>query len=683
MKKTCIAIMTLGLFAACNQAPKTPELTSGIDKSNLDTTMSPAEDFYQYACGGWMKKNPLTNEYSRYGSFDQLAENNREQLKSLIEELASGKHEKNSIPDKIATLYNVGMDSVTLEKQGSQPIEGMLKDIAALKNTQDFQKEMTFLHKNGIYPFFGLFAEADYSDSKMTIAWLWQAGIGMGDRDYYLENTAHNKELRAKYVEMVANMFALSGYDKMVNKPADQLAKMVMDIETRLAKASYDKQALRDPYKTFHKLTVAETDALGKELQFSEYFKAMGLSDLKSLNVAQPEFIKESNAILKGASPEAIKAYYAWNVINSASGYLSDAFIKESFKFYGTAMSGKEEIRPRWKRVTSTIDGALGEAVGQMYVEKYFPPAAKERMLTLVENLQAAFAERIKAATWMNDTTKGKALEKLNTILVKVGYPDKWRDYNSLEIKNDSYFANVLRSNQFDVQYMINKIDKPTDKTEWGMTPQTVNAYYNPTTNEICFPAGILQPPFFDMKADDAVNYGAIGVVIGHEMTHGFDDQGRQYDKDGNLNDWWLAADAENFKKNSQVLVDWFNGIKVHDNPETYANGTFTLGENIADNGGLQIAYQAMQNAIAKGQVNGNTMDGFTTAQRFFISYAGVWAGNIRDKEILRLTTVDPHSLGKWRVNATLPHIAAFIQAFDVKPEQKMYLTPEKQATLW
>ena len=682
MKKTLIAVMALGLFAVCNNGPKTPELTSGIDKSNLDTTANPADNFYQYACGGWMEKNPLTDEYSRYGSFDKLAEDNREQLKSLIEEIAANKHEANSIPDKIATLYNMGMDSTTLNNQGAQPIEGLLKNIAALATTDDLQKEMTNLHINGINPFFGLFAEADYSDSKMTIAWLWQTGIAMGDRDYYLKEDDHNKELRTKYTEMIANMFTLSGYDKMANKSAEELAQMVMYVETRLAKASYDKEALRDPYKTFHKMTVEETDALAKDMKFAEYFKAIGLPEMKSLNVGQPEYITEANEILKG-DVEKVKAYFAWNVINTAADYLSDDFVKESFKFYGTALSGKEEMRPRWKRVTGTVDGALGEAVGQMYVEKYFPKEAKDRMLTLVDNLKTAFGERIQAAVWMNDTTKQKALEKLGTILVKVGYPDKWRDYSGLEIKNDSYFANILRSNQFDIAYMINKIDKPTDKTEWLMTPQTVNAYYNPTTNEICFPAGILQPPFFDMNADDAVNYGAIGVVIGHEMTHGFDDQGRQYDKDGNLKDWWTAGDAENFTNNAQVLVDWFNAIKVSDNPETYANGKFTLGENIADNGGLQISYQAMQNAIAKGQVNGEAMDGFSAAQRFFIAYAGVWAGNIREQEILRLTAIDPHSLGRLRVNATLPHIAAFIQAFDVKEGDSMYLAPEKQVVLW
>lgn len=675
--------MAATLMAACHHAPEAPELTSGIDINNLDTTVNPAEDFYQYACGGWMKAHPLTEEYSRYGSFDELGENNRTQIKAVIEEVASKKNEKNSVGEKIATLYNLGMDSVTLQKQGNQPIQPMMKEIAALKDKGEISREIIKLQKVGINPFFALFSEADYDDSKMTIAWLWQAGLGMGSREYYLTNDARNKELREKYVEMVANMFTLAGYDKIFDADAKYLAGMVMNIEMRLAKASYDKETLRDPYKTFHKKTLEETQKLAKDFPFADFFKEIGLPNLKSLNVAQPEFIQEFGKILATEKTDALKAYLAWSVISEACTYLSDDFVNESFNFYGKALSGREAMHPRWKLVTLTVETALGEAVGQMYVEKHFPAEAKDRMLTLVKNLQTAFGQRIRMASWMNDTTKEKALAKLDAILIKVGYPDKWRDYSGLQFKNDSYFANILRSNEFEMAYMASKIDKPTDRNEWQMTPQTVNAYYNPTTNEICFPAGILQPPFFNMNADDAVNYGAIGVVIGHEMTHGFDDQGRLYDKEGNLNDWWLASDAENFKNNSQVLVDWFDKIKVHDNPETYANGKFTLGENIADNGGLQISYLAMQNAIKAGQVNPEAMDGFTTAQRFFIAYANVWASNIRDAEKLRLTTEDPHSLCRWRVNGTLPHITPFIEAFGIKEGDKMYLAPEQRVQLW
>ena len=400
--------------------------------------------------------------------------------------------------------------------------------------------------------------------------------------------------------------------------------------------------------------------------------------------MAQPEYFEEVGKILADKNlVESVKAYYAWNVINTAASYLSDNFVNANFEFYGHTLSGAEQLRPRWKRVTSTVDGAMGEALGELYVARFFPPEAKKRMLEMVDNLKEAFAMRIDQAEWMSDVTKDRAKEKLATIMVKVGYPDKWRDYSGLKIEKDSYFANVIRSNEFDIAYMVSKIDKPVDRTEWGMTPQTVNAYYNPTTNEICFPAGILQKPFFDMTADDAFNYGAIGVVIGHEMTHGFDDQGRHYDKDGNLNDWWEAEDTVRFQKNAQVLVDWFNKVKVSDNPETYANGKLTLGENIADNGGLHISYQALQNAIAKKQVNKKEMDGFTPAQRFFLAYAGVWASNIREEAKLMLTAADVHSLAENRVNATLPHVGEFIEAFGIKEGDGMYLAPEQRAMLW
>ena len=676
--------MAVTLFAACGNKneSQTPELTSGIDLSNMDTTANPVDDFYQYACGGWMKNNPLTGEYSRYGAFDKLAEQNRQQLKELIEEIATAKNEKGSNAEKIATIYNMGMDSVTLQKQGAEPIKPWLDEIVAIKDAAGINAEIIKLHQNGIDPFFGIFAEPDHDNSKMTIAWMWQAGLGM-DRDYYVGTGARNQELRTKYTQMIANMFKLAGFDKLIDADAKFLADKVMAIEMRLAKAQYDKETLREPSKTFHRKTLEETQALAKSFPFADYFKAIGLPEMKSLNVAQPEFIQEVGKILATAKIDDLKCYLAWNVINTASGYLSDDFINESFEFYGKTLSGREEQRPRWKRVTGTVEGVLGEAVGQLYVEKYFPPEAKERMLTLVNNLQEAFKTRIQDATWMNDTTKQKAIEKLAAIYVKIGYPDKWRDYSTLKVEKDNYFANILRSNQFDLAYMVSKIDKPTDKTEWLMTPQTINAYYNPSTNEICFPAGILQPPFFDMNADDAVNYGAIGVVIGHEMTHGFDDQGRQYDKDGNLSDWWLPSDAKNFVDHAQVLVDWFSKIKVLDDPETYANGKLTLGENIADNGGLQISFVAMQNAIKAGQVKADKMDGFTPEQRFFIAYATVWASNIRNEEILNLTTSDVHSLGRWRVNGTLPHIPAFIKAFNIKEGDKMYLAPENQAQLW
>ena len=680
MKKPLLAAMALGLMAtACG--PKSPELTSGVDMSYLDTTANPVEDFFQYACGGWMASHPLDAEHSRYGSFDLLGENTQKQVNSLVDSLSKAKNEKGSVADKIATFYNMGMDSVTLQKQGAEPIMPYLKEIAALDNRDAIAKELARLHKMGINPFFGIFGEADAKDASMTIAWVYQMGIGMGEQDYYTK--AENAELRTKYVQTIEKELALAGYDKLAGLPADKLAQLVMGLETRIAKAQFSNLENRDPEKTYNKTTLEEADKMAKAVNFRSYFAEMGLPKLTSFNMCQPSYIKEVSNILATENETTLKAYYAWMLVSEAAPYLSDNFVDASFDFFGKAMSGREANRPRWKRVTATVDGCMGEALGQMYVAKYFPAEAKERMITLVDNLKEAFGQRIDAAQWMSSETKAKAHEKLSSILVKVGYPDKWRDYSGLKIENDSYFANILRSNEFEVAYTISKIDKPVDRSEWGMSPQTVNAYYNPSTNEICFPAAILQPPFFNMKADDAVNYGAIGVVIGHEMTHGFDDKGRLYDKDGNLNNWWTEQDAANFSNNSKVLVDCFNKVKVLDNPELFANGELCLGENIADNGGLHISYQAMLNAIAKKQVNDQPMDGFTFAQRFFLSYASVWASNIRDEEIKVRTTSDVHSLGRNRVNVTLPHITEFIDAWGVKEGNKMWLAPEGRVVLW
>ena len=663
---------------------KKAELTSGIDLSNLDTTASPVDDFYQYACGGWMKNNPLDAEHSRYGAFDVLAENAQENMRGIIDSVSAMQNEKGSIADKIATLYNIGMDSVRLQEQGAAPLQPFLEEINALKTREDVMAEIIKLHKRGDFVFFGVFGEADKDDAKQCIAWAYQTGLGLGDRDYYLTDEGNNKAIREGYLKLMTTEFALAGYDKMSGMPADVLANTVMNLETRLAKAQWDKVTNRDPFKTFNRKTVDEAIALAGNIDWKGYFEAMGiLKGMKSLNVAQPDYIAEVSNVLASEKIETLKAYFAWHEINGAASYLSDDFVNANFDFYGKLLSGREQNRPRWKRVTSTVDGAMGEALGQLYVSRYFPAEAKERMTVLVNNLMTALGQRIDMATWMDNQTKANAHEKLSTILVKIGYPDKWRDYSGLEIKDDSYYANVVRSNQFDVAYAMSKINKPVDRDEWQMTPQTVNAYYNPTTNEICFPAAILQPPFFNMNADEAANYGAIGVVIGHELTHGFDDQGRNYDKDGNLADWWMEKDAENFKNNAQVLVDAFNAVKVLDDPETYANGQLTLGENIADNGGLHVSFLAMQNAMAKGQLNKEQMDGFTPEQRFFLAYAAVWASNIRNEAILQLTQMDVHALARNRVNVTLPHITEFVEAWGVKEGDRMWIAPEKRAQLW
>ena len=657
-------------------------LTSGVDLENLDTSASAVDDFYQYACGGWMAKHPLDEEHARFGTFDQLAEDNQEQMKALIADLTTTDNEPGSIADKIATLYLQGMDSAALNEQGAAPLEPFMKEVAALADRKALVETLPLLHRRGFYPFFALFNEANLENATMQMGWLYQTGLGMGDRDYYIKTDDNTANIRKAYKTLMTTLFGLSGYDKLSGLTPQALTEMVFALETKVANAQIDKVKLRNPAETWHKMALADAQKFIPAVDLKAYFAALGAPAIDTFNLCMPAYTKAVNDLLQKENVETIKAYYAWMIISDAARYLSDDFVAANFEF-SKVLSGVKQMRPRWKRVMGTVNGAMGEAVGQMYVKKFFPAESKERMLTLIENLREAFTIRISEAQWMDQQTKDRALEKLSTVLVKVGYPDNWRDYSGLDIQHDSYFANIVRSNVFDTEYMLSKINKPTDKSEWGMTPQMVNAYYNPTTNEICSPAGILQPPFFDHNADDAANYGAIGVVIGHELTHGFDDQGRQYDKDGNFNDWWQPQDAENFERQAKVLVDWFNGIRVLDNPETYGNGELTLGENIADNGGLHMSYRAMEIAKEKGQVNSKEMDGFTPEQRFFIAYATVWAGNITNEQILNQTQNDPHSLGRWRVNGTLPHITEFVEAFGVKEGDGMYIAPENRALLW
>lgn len=672
--KLYLPVLALALTTvACGGGKKD---VAGIDPANLDTTVMPGTDFYQYACGGWMKAHPLTAEYARFGSFDLLAENNREQLKSLIGELAAKPEAPGSVAQKIGDLYNVAMDSVKLNADGVEPIRGELEKIAAITDVKEMSEIVAEMRRKGFDAYFVLGVGADEKNSAMNIVYAYQSGMSLGEREYYLDNDDHTREIREKYREHVANMFRLAGFtDEEARKDADAVLK----VETMLAEAAYDNVKLRDPQANYHKMKVTDLKREVPGIDWDVYLAAAGLGGIEELNVGQPEVLKAVADIWNKLPLNEQKAYLQWKVLDEAGSYLSDAFAAESFDFYGKTLSGQQQIKPRWKRAVGTVNGVLGEAVGQMYVEKYFPAAAKERMTALVANLQSALGERIKNLTWMSEETKAKALEKLSTIYVKVGYPNKWRDYSGLEIKDDSYWGNIMRSNEFDYNYMIADAGKPVDRDRWFMTPQTVNAYYNPTTNEICFPAGILQYPFFDMNADDAFNYGAIGVVIGHEMTHGFDDQGRQYDKEGNLADWWTETDAVNFGAGTQKLVNHFDSIEVL--PGLFANGKLTLGENIADHGGLQVAYTAFKEATAGKELP--VIDGFTPEQRFFLAYANVWAGNIRDEQIRVQTKSDPHSLGRWRVNGALPHINAWYEAFGIQEGDPLCLAPEKRAVIW
>ena len=664
-------------LASCNTPQKEVVKIAAINPANMDTTVAAGTDFYEYACGGWIKNNPLKPEYARFGTFDQLLENNQEQLRVLIEELSATPHEAGSVAGKIGALYAMGLDSTKLNADGVAPVKEELAAINALATKSDVSKMVATLHKEGMAPFFALFVGADEKNSAMNIVQLYQAGIGMGDRDYYLLEDEGSAKMRDAYRAYINKLFTLAGSSP---EQADAAVDAVMKIEKAIAEISYGREELRDSQKNYNKLAYEDFKQIESPLDWDVYFESMGLAGLKELDAKQINFYKDMSEALRNTTVDEQKYYLAFNLLSAAAPYLSDDFVDADFEFYGKVMSGKQEQQPRWKRSLNTVNGALGEAVGEMYVEKYFPASSKEKMLTLVGNLQTALSERINGLEWMSDTTKAKAQEKLAAFTVKIGYPDKWRDYSGLEIKDDSYWANVRRSNIFDMAYQLADVDKPVDKSRWHMNPQTVNAYYNPTTNEICFPAAILQPPFFNPDADDAVNYGAIGVVIGHEMTHGFDDQGRNYDKDGNLIDWWTAEDAVRFTERADKLVDQYDQIIVIDT--LHANGRFTLGENIADHGGLLVAHQAYLNSL-KGKETPAPIDGFTNEQRFFLGYATLWGQNIRPEEIRRRTKIDPHSLGKWRVNAALRNIAPFYAAFDIKEGDPMFMAPVDRVVIW
>lgn len=649
------------------------EQKRGVDRANLDPSVAPQTDFYDYACGGWMKANPLKPEFARYGTFDELRENNRVQLRELIMNLDTKNAPQGSITQKIGDLYAMGLDSLRLNIEGAQPIIG---DVVAINQTPKSDVMDLLATKIGVDGFFSTGVEADMMNSDIHAMYWSQGGMGLGDRDYYLEDSDNAKKIRDAYRTYIKTLTSLIGYDSAAQQ---RVADNVMEIETRLAKAAMSREELRNPAATYNPMTLDEIAAKYPNVDLRRYFAKQGITDIESVVIGQPNSLAEVNAILAEASEQAIHDYLTASYISTAADYLSDDFTDAKFKL-SQAVSGVEEPMPRWKRALGVPNALLGEAVGQLYVEKHFPQSSKEKMLTLVGNLKTALGEHINGLTWMSDTTKQRAIEKLDAFTVKIGYPDKWRDYSTLKIdRRRSYWDNIKDAIKHEVDYNLSDWGKPVDKTRWYMTPQTVNAYYSPLSNEICFPAGILQAPYFNPDADPAENYGAIGVVIGHEMTHGFDDQGSQFDKEGNFANWWTAADKEKFDSLTSGLADQFDSIVVLG--DTYANGRFTLGENIADQGGLRVAYTAYHNSL--GDSEGEVIDGFTPDQRFFLSYANVWAGNIRDEEILLRTKTDPHSLGRWRVNGSLKNIEPFFRAFDIKEGDAMYLAPEKRVIIW
>lgn len=654
------------------------QLGIGIKLENMNDSVAPGTDFYQYACGGWMKNNPLKPEYARFGSFDAVAENNREQIKSLIEELASKDNEKGSVAQKIGDLYNMMMDSVRMNEDGYQPILEDLKAIDALDSREAVISQLIKNDVNGGGFIFGFGIGADMMNSKMNLLSIGQGGLTLGNKDYYTKTDDATVKIREAYKKHIVNMFKLIGDDE---ETATRKMNSVMNIEMQVAQGNKTQTELRDPASNYHKMAYAELKDNYKGFPWDEFWAAHAIADIDSIDVGQPEAIKNDIAILGDTDIQQLKDWMQWMLLTRNSDVLGDEIYAENFDFFGKTLSGKQEMQPRWKRAVSAVNGVLGEAVGEMYVEKYFPAENKERMLQLVHNLQDALAERIDQQAWMSDTTKMRAKEKLNAFHIKIGYPDKWKDYSKLSIDPSKTLYELSKDITVwaEKKEIEDKYKKPVDPDEWFMTPQTVNAYYNPTTNEICFPAGILQYPFFDMSADDAFNYGAIGVVIGHEMTHGFDDQGSQFDKEGNFNNWWAEGDGVKFKEHTQVIVDFFDKIEVL--PGLMANGTLTQGENAADHGGLNIAFTAFKNATKDNPLP--TIDGFTPEQRFFLAYAGVWAQNITEENMRQLTTTDPHSLGEWRVNGALPHIDAWYEAFGITEKDPMFVPKDKRVDLW
>ena len=656
------------------------ELQSGINLGDLDTSVRPADDFYEYACGGWMKKNPLPAAYSRFGSFDRLGEDNNKRINDILAELLNNTYAKGTTEQKLSDLYKLAMDSVRREKDGIQPVMPLIKKLEGAKTMSQLFAIQLEMAAYGDAEFYRAGLGADEKNATQNILTVAQGGLTLGMKDYYLENDPSTTNIREEYKKHIVRMFQLFGFSKA---QATKKMKNIFALELSLAKISKSRTELRDPQANYNKMTLKEFTEKYPSLKLEQVMNAQGLQSkyMQELVVGQPAFMEGANKIVAAMKPAQYRDVMEWGVILDATGYLNTQVREANFEFFGKVMSGRKQDHPAWRRATNQVENYMGQALGKIYVDKHFPAAAKERMTKLIKNLQIALGERIAAQDWMSDSTKVNALLKLNSFYVKVGYPDKWIDMTKLAIDPaKSYYENVKACQKFWNDYEIDHMaGKPVDVDDWYMNPQTVNAYYNPTTNEICFPAGILQVPFFDMTADDAFNYGAIGVVIGHEMTHGFDDQGRQFDKDGNMHDWWAASDGDQFKARTDKYADFFSAIKVL--PDLNANGRLTLGENLADHGGLMVAYAAFKNATKNKSLP--VIDGLTPDQRFFLAYAGVWAGNITEAEIRNRTKSDPHSLGRWRVNGALPHIDAWYEAFGVKEGDKMFIPKDQRLPLW
>ncbi|MCP5063102.1 MAG: M13 family metallopeptidase [Ignavibacteriae bacterium] len=674
---TLVSLLLLAAtYQSCTSSDKLVEKeVSGFDLANLDTTTNAKDNFYDWAVGGWTKSNSIPDDQVRWGAFTILREETNDQVKTIVEEaVGKAKNGANSLAGQVGTFYSVGMDTVKIEKLGLSPLENELARISALSTKKELIKEIAHMHKYTSAPLFFFYSTTDAKNSDSVIAGMWQGGLGLPDRDYYVKDDTRSKEIRVEYLSHLKNMLTL-----MKDNDPEQSTNIIMEIETRLAKASNTMLENRDPNATYNKFTTEKIISTIPGFDWKLYFSEIEIGDPLFVDISQPKFITEVGKMISEVPLDNWKTYLKWNLVRSMSPYLNSAFVNERFAFTGKFLNGQKEMRPRWKRVQGTTSGALGEAIGQLYVEKYFPPEAKARAKKIVESLIVSMGESISSLEWMSEETKVEAQKKLSGFGVKIGYPDKWRDYSELEITNDSYVQNVMNSNYFDHKETLSKINKPVRDWEWGMSPQTVNAYYNPTRNEIVFPAAILQSPFYNVNVDDAINYGGMGCVIGHEITHGFDDQGRQYDADGNIRDWWTKADSDRFDKRAKRIIDQFNAFEPLDS--FYVDGELTQGENIADLGGLTVSYNAFKNT--EQFKNGESIDGFTPTQRFYLNWAQVWKNNIRDEALkLRLKT-DVHSPGKYRVLGPLSNIPEFYEAFGIAKGDGMYRDEDVRVQIW
>ena len=679
---TVILISIIAPFALrAEPQPQIAQNSPPIDPKNMDTSVKPGDDFFRYATGAWIKRTEIPPEYSRWGAFNELIERNNDALHTIAAKASQIQVDPKLAPEtqKVGDYYASGMDEQSIEAMRTKPLEEELGRIEAIKDRQDVLTEIGHLHSIGINAFFNFGAGQDSKDSTRDIAQAVQGGLSMPDRDYYTKQDPDMKQKREKYIAHVTKMLTLLG--EPAQKAADA-AKRIMALETKLAEASRTRVQLRDPIKNYNKMGVRQLQDLTPDWNWSDYFNKINLLEPGDINVHQPEFFKAANDVFKSTPIDDWKAYLRWHLISATAPYLSKDFVDENFDFSERTLRGTQQNKPRWKRVIATEDDEIGEALGKLYVGFNFPPEAKARALELVNNLKEALADRIKTLDWMDEPTKKEALKKLAEMNVKIGYPDKWLDYSLLQIDRGPYVSNAMRAGKFEADRDLEKIGKPVDRTDWGMTPPTVNAYYNPNMNEIVFPAGILQPPFFYANADDAVNYGGIGAVIGHEMTHGFDDQGRQFDATGNLRDWWSKKSADEYDKRRKAIVQQYNEYEPL--PGLHVNGELTQGENIADIGGVKLAYAALQKALDKHPEEQNKkIDGFTPEQRFFLSFAAIWRSKIRDEDQKLRVKTDPHSPAQFRVNGPLSDLQEFQKAFNIPDGAPMVRPTDKRVNIW